>query len=107
MSDLIPPTASRRKRRGTGPIASAPAPAPQVAPRSASAPAAQPPAEKILSIGRYEREDFERVEALIAAMVNRNQQIRGFAEQLARGFFAPLRRRSAPCASSRPPSTPS
>jgi hypothetical protein len=89
MSDLIPPTASRRKRRGTGPIASAPAPAPQVAPRSASAPAAQPPAEKILSIGRYEREDFERVEALIAAMVNRNQQIRGFAEQLARGFFAP------------------
>lgn len=90
MSDLIPPTASRRKRRGTGPIASAPAPAPQVAPRSASAPAAQPaPAEKILSIGRYEREDFERVEALIAAMVNRNQQIRAFAEQLARGFFAP------------------
>ena len=105
MSDTLrsTPSGSRRKRRGTGPIApSAPEAPAASAEASTSAPAepARPrakdlaaavaqPASKVLSIGRFEREDFERVEGLVITLVTRNQQLQAAAQQLSRGFFAP------------------
>lgn len=92
MSDQLRTTGSRRKRRGTGPNEpeSAHDAAPRrIAPAAAAAPTAPATAPaKVLSIGRFEREDFERVEGLVITLVTRNQQLQAAAQQVARGFFA-------------------
>ncbi len=84
MSDT--PRQSRRKRRGSG------AGSPTATPTRTSAvrrsfPAKEPvPQAKTLSIGRYERGDFERVEGMLAAFANR--RLANLIPQVARGFFA-------------------
>ncbi|MEZ4384264.1 MAG: hypothetical protein R3A79_23220 [Nannocystaceae bacterium] len=91
MSDSDKPRQSRRKRRGTGGIADAPQPAaaaPQAdAPaRPRRAPESAPQQVKILSIGRYERGDFERVEGMLASFANR--RVAQLIQQVGQGFFA-------------------
>ncbi|MCB9703962.1 MAG: hypothetical protein H6711_18880 [Myxococcales bacterium] len=102
MSDALHPRGSRRKRRGSGPgpadaseaapqptEASAPAAAAERSPDrspAVSAPAsAAAPRPKVLSIGRYERGDFERVEGMLASFANR--RLAQLVPQIARGFF--------------------
>ena len=85
MSDK--PRQSRRKRRGSGigsPAAAATAPTPAV--KRPSAPSSAATQAKVLSIGRFERGDFERVEGMLAAFVNR--RLADLIPQVARGFFA-------------------
>ncbi|HGG56403.1 MAG TPA: hypothetical protein ENK31_01260, partial [Nannocystis exedens] len=87
MSDT--PRQSRRKRRGTG--AGSPTAAPSrvstIRSQRPSVAAKKPePKPKTLSIGRYERGDFERVEGMLAAFANR--RLANLIPQVARGFFA-------------------
>lgn len=88
MNDAPQTPGSRRKRRGTGGI-------PQQSPQSAAqalaeaeravgAPPPQPQA-KVLSIGRYERADFERVEALLAGFAQR--RLAEVVKAVSKGFF--------------------
>lgn len=82
-------TGSRRKRRGSGGI---PTETPQTAAqhladaeRAFGAPPPKPQA-KVLSIGRYERADFERVEALLAGFAQR--RFPEVVQAVSKGFFA-------------------
>jgi len=86
MSDT--PRQSRRKRRGTG--VGSPTPAPLGGLRRTiakpSTAEATKPQEKVLSIGRFERGDFERVEGMLATFVNR--RLGELVPKVAQGFFA-------------------
>ena len=89
MSDK--PRQSRRKRRGSGvgsPDAATTAPSPAVkrTTSASSTTSSATPQAKVLSIGRFERGDFERVEGMLAAFVNR--RLADLIPQVARGFFA-------------------
>ncbi len=83
MSDT--PRQSRRKRRGTG-AGSPTAAAPKTSLRRSAVEKKPEPQTKTLSIGRYERGDFERVEGMLAAFANR--RLANLIPQVARGFFA-------------------